>query len=175
MPSTGTPSWYTASGARGASGAMTDSGPPERMMPRGAKARTSASPMSQGWISQYTPSSRTRRAISCVYCAPKSRIRIRCAWISGCAAPGARVSRLAVRGTLAIAPSRHPIVGCLLGDVDVVHVTFAHPGIGDAHEHRPGAQLADAAAAGVAHRGTQPTGQLVQDGDHAAFVRHAAL
>src|SRR6266542_420593 len=35
-----------------------------------------ASPTSWGWISQYTCSSRTRRAMSCVYWAPKSRISI---------------------------------------------------------------------------------------------------
>ena len=45
--------------------------------PRGAKARMSSSLMSNGWISQYTPISRTRRAISWVYWEPKSRIRIR--------------------------------------------------------------------------------------------------
>ena len=42
----------TACGARGGSASVTDSGPPDRMMPRGANARTSASLMSQGWISQ---------------------------------------------------------------------------------------------------------------------------
>ena len=36
----------------GGSASVTDSGPPERMMPRRAEARTSASLMSQGWISQ---------------------------------------------------------------------------------------------------------------------------
>ena len=39
---------------------------------------------SQGRISQYTPISRTRRAISWVYCAPKSRIRTREEWMSVC-------------------------------------------------------------------------------------------
>src|SRR5690606_14886423 len=34
-----------------------------------------SSPLLKGWISQYTPVSRTRRAISCVTCEPKSRIR----------------------------------------------------------------------------------------------------
>src|SRR2546430_3861023 len=46
------------------------------MMPAGAKSRMNASPTSWGWISQYTCSSRTRRAMSCVYWAPKSRISI---------------------------------------------------------------------------------------------------
>ena len=37
MPSTGTPSVHTASGARGVSPSVTLFGPPERMMPFGAK------------------------------------------------------------------------------------------------------------------------------------------
>ena len=40
MPSTGTPSSNTACGARGGSASVTDSGPPDRMMPFGANART---------------------------------------------------------------------------------------------------------------------------------------
>src|SRR3989344_1078153 len=63
-------------GARGASACVTDSGPPERMMPRGANFFISSIDVSHEYNSQYTPASRTRRAISCVYCAPKSRIRI---------------------------------------------------------------------------------------------------
>ena len=39
-------------GALGALACSTDSGPPERMMPFGLNALTSASAMSQGWISQ---------------------------------------------------------------------------------------------------------------------------
>src|SRR4029077_20314586 len=62
-----------------------------------------------------------------------------------------------------------------LGDGDVVHVTFAHAGGGDAHEHRLGAQVGDVVTAGVAHRGAQAAGELVQDGDHTALVWHASL
>src|SRR5580658_6545742 len=116
MPSTGTPNSNTAAGARGGSESVTDSGPPERITPRGAKARTAASVMSQGWISQYTPLSRTRRAMSWVYCAPKSRIRIRCAWMSGDA-----------------------VIRRFLGDGHIVHMAFAHARVGDAHEFRAGA------------------------------------
>src|SRR5215469_16226603 len=148
MPSTGTPSANTAAGALGGFASVTDSGPPERMMPRGAKARTAASLVSHGCISQYTPSSRTRRAMSCVYCAPKSRIRMRCAWMSGCAAAAA-LTPAAGRGTLAMGrASGHPVVGRLLGDADIVYVTLAHAGAGDAHEHRAGAHIGDVAAAG---------------------------
>src|SRR6187397_2174188 len=46
------------------------------MIPFGANSRTNASLTSFGWISQKTCASRTRRAISCVTCEPKSRIRI---------------------------------------------------------------------------------------------------
>src|SRR6516225_228362 len=175
MPSTGTPSSNPAAGARGRSAAVTDSGPPERITPRGPKARTCAALMSQGWISQYTPSSRTRRAMSWVYCAPKSRMRMRCAWMSGCAAAAAGVSA-ADRGTLAMGcASGHPVVGCLLGDTHIVHVALAHARARDAHEHGAGAQVGDVAAAGVAHRRPQPAGELPQDRHHAPLVRHATL
>ena len=43
---------YTASGGAGGVPSVTDSGPPDRMMPRGAKARTASSPASQAKISQ---------------------------------------------------------------------------------------------------------------------------
>ena len=41
----------TACGARGLSASCTDSGPPARMMPRGAKAMIASLLMSKGWIS----------------------------------------------------------------------------------------------------------------------------
>ena len=44
----------------------------DRMMAAGAMARTSSAVMSQGTISEYTCKSRTRRAMSCPYWAPKS-------------------------------------------------------------------------------------------------------
>src|SRR5580698_3306049 len=152
MPSTGTPSANTASGARGGCAAMTDSGPPERMTPRGAKARTASSAISQGWISQYTPLSRTRRAISWVYCAPKSRIRIRCAWMSAavCVVIFERLGNAVVRR--------------FFGNGHIVYMALADPGVGDPHELRLRAHDLDGGAAGVAHRGTQSAGQLVQDG-----------
>src|SRR5439155_20141026 len=46
------------------------------MMPFGLNSRMKASDTSFGWISQKTCASRTRRAISCVTCEPKSRMRI---------------------------------------------------------------------------------------------------
>ncbi len=51
-------------------------------MPFGAKASNSSRVRSNARISQYTPASRTRRAISWAYCAPKSSTRMRSLWIS---------------------------------------------------------------------------------------------
>ncbi len=56
----------------GASSAYTLAGPPDSMIAAGAIACTSAAVTSHGTISEYTPKSRTRRAISCPYWAPKS-------------------------------------------------------------------------------------------------------
>ena len=55
-------------------------------------AAIAAGSWSQAQTSQYTPISRMRRAISCVYCAPKSRIRILSVWMSviGAVASGSR-------------------------------------------------------------------------------------
>src|SRR5881227_1878059 len=72
MPRTGTSPWYTASSIVGAPSTCTDFGPPLKMMPLGLRASMSAIGMSRGTISEYTCASRTRRAISCAYCAPKS-------------------------------------------------------------------------------------------------------
>ena len=54
-------------------------------------------------------------------------------------------------------------------------MAFLHAGPGDPHELRPGAQFLDRCAAGVAHGRAQPPGQLLDDGDQAALVRHPAL
>src|SRR5262245_61391586 len=80
MPSTGTLAVKIAGSADGASPSMTDAGPPDRMMPRGANfSRVALSTDWKGWISQYTPASRTRRAINWVTWEPKSTIRRRSA------------------------------------------------------------------------------------------------
>src|SRR5215218_1665356 len=72
MPSTGTPASYRAALIDGAWSTWTDAGPPERMIPRGRRASISSKGIVRGTISEYTCASRTRRAISCAYCAPKS-------------------------------------------------------------------------------------------------------
>ena len=73
MPSTGVPRSKSAGSHFGAPGSDTLFGPPERMMPAGFRARIFAAGVSGGQISEYTDSSRRRRAMSCVYCEPKSR------------------------------------------------------------------------------------------------------
>src|SRR3984893_14527303 len=88
MPSTGTPASYSAASMDGASSTWTDAGPPERMIPFGRRASISSKGIVRGTISEYTCASRTRRAISCAYCAPKSTTRTVSNW-------GASMRRLA--------------------------------------------------------------------------------
>src|SRR2546423_5337897 len=80
MPSTGTPASYSAASIDGASSTCTDAGPPERMIPFGRRASISSKGIVRGTISEYTCASRTRRAISCAYCAPKSTTRTVSNW-----------------------------------------------------------------------------------------------
>src|SRR5262249_32088635 len=122
------------------------------MTPRGLNDRTSSSEISQGWISQYTPNSRTRRAINWVYWAPKSRIRIRWAWMSG-----------------------YPVIGGLFGNAHVVYVALTHTRVGNADKHRTGTHLVDVLTAGVSHRSSQTACELVEYLDHAALIRHTPL
>src|SRR6266850_1461688 len=74
MPRTGTPRSKTRRSTRGAPFSYTLSGPPESTIPRGERARRAARVVLGGTISEYTCSSRRRRAMSCVYCDPKSRM-----------------------------------------------------------------------------------------------------
>src|SRR5215475_5781827 len=105
-----------------------------------------------GWISQYTDCSRTRRAMSWLYCEPKSRTRI-----SWCAM------------------SLHAVVGSFLGDDHVVDVALAQPRRRDLDEPGLGVQLGDRGAAEVAHRRAQPADELVRRLAQRSLVRHAAL
>src|SRR5258708_5842220 len=80
MPSTGTFEVKMAGLAEGAAPSITEAGPPDRMMPRGSNFSILAwSTDWKGWISQYTPASRTRRAINWVTWEPKSTISKRSA------------------------------------------------------------------------------------------------
>src|SRR6266851_8675466 len=75
MPSTGTPASKRAFAGSGASVSYTLFGPPERTMPL-YPVRRFFGGFVQGKISEYTPRSRMRRAMSWVYCPPKSRTAI---------------------------------------------------------------------------------------------------
>src|SRR5579872_1235861 len=56
----------------GAPVSYTEFGPPERTMPTGSNLRICSIPAVHGRIALKTCCSRIRRAISCVYCPPKS-------------------------------------------------------------------------------------------------------
>src|SRR4051795_9155809 len=87
MPSTGMPSSSSSGRSFGAPSAYTDAGPPLRISPRGWRRRISSSGTVCGSSSLNTPHSRTRRAISCEYCPPKSRTST-----SSCATPRSTAS-----------------------------------------------------------------------------------
>src|SRR4249920_3911612 len=75
MPSTGTLAAKMAGLAAGAAPSITEAGPPDSTMALGANCSILAwSTDWKGWISQYTPASRRRRAISWVTWEPKSTI-----------------------------------------------------------------------------------------------------
>src|SRR5438309_11960877 len=76
MPSTGVPSSNSSGAHFGAPASDTLFGPPERMIPTGVFSLIFSSGVLNGTISEYTDSSRSRRAINCVYCDPKSRTRM---------------------------------------------------------------------------------------------------
>src|SRR3954464_14854180 len=73
MPSTGIPSSSSSGRSFGAPSAYTDAEPPERISPRRERRFISSTAIVWGSSSLKTPHSRTRRAISCEYCPPKSR------------------------------------------------------------------------------------------------------
>src|SRR5260370_5347375 len=77
MPSTGIPRSKRAGSQCGAPGAYTLAGPPEKIRPSGCNSATRAAGKSWRTIWQKTFCSRTRRAMSWTYCAPKSKIRMR--------------------------------------------------------------------------------------------------
>src|SRR5688572_25840617 len=122
------------------------------MRPFAPNARIFSSGIVHGWISQYTFSSRTRRAMSWVYCDPKSRIRI-------------------FSSTLSL----EVVVRRFLRDDDVVHVALAEPGRRDPHELRLRLQLGDVRAPGVAHAGAQAAEELVDRRRDRSAIRHAPL
>src|SRR3569833_1616162 len=185
MPSTGTPSSNTHRGARGVAASVTVSGPPERITPFGLKARIAASLMSNGCSSQYTPASRTRRAMSWVYWEPKSRIRMRKKKKTVMVCPRwANNSKDSPNETTAheahVAPHApksiiDAVIRRFARNGHGVHMALTHARAGHAHEHGLGAHLVDVPATGVTHARAQTAHELVDDGDHRALVRHASL
>src|SRR6185437_11576905 len=114
--------------------------------------------------------------MSWVYCAPKSRIRMRSAWISECGSgecPAAAAE--VIEEAVPAIGSGDPVIRGFLRDRHVVHVALAHTGARDAHEPRSRAHRLDILAPGIAHRGAQPTGELLDDGDDAALVGDPAF
>src|SRR5437773_5020359 len=77
MPSVGMPRSKMAGSHWGAPGSYTLAGPPEKIKPRGRSSATRAADRSWRTIWQKTFCSRTRRAISWPYWAPKSKIKMR--------------------------------------------------------------------------------------------------
>src|SRR4051794_18166497 len=75
MPNTGTSLSNRPASSTGAPGSYTLDGPPDRMTAAGSFASISATGIECGTISEYTRASRTRRAMSWAYCAPKSTTR----------------------------------------------------------------------------------------------------
>ena len=76
MPSTGLPMAKSAGSQWGAPASDTLFGPPDRIIPAGERAAILSAGVSGGQISEYTESSRRRRAMTCVYCDPQSRTMI---------------------------------------------------------------------------------------------------
>src|ERR1019366_6427032 len=76
MPSTGTPSAKIFLSDNGAFLAYTLDGPPDKRMPLGASAAISTAGVSWPRMTEYTLHSRMRRAITWVYCDPKSKMTI---------------------------------------------------------------------------------------------------
>src|SRR6185436_17270622 len=80
-----------------------------------------------------------------------------------------------VRGTAVLSTGLFDrVVGCFLGDRDVVGVGFPEAGSRDAHELSLGAELVDRLRAAVAHAGAEAADELVDEfaeaaleGDHA--------
>src|SRR4051794_5900057 len=99
--------------------------------------------------------------MSCVYWAPKSRIRMR-SWPSTTDASSRRALFDAV-------------IWRFLGDLDIVDVRFTHAGGADLDELRARAQLLDGRAAGVAHARPDAAHELLDDAERAALVRYPAL
>src|SRR3954447_8561499 len=160
MPSVGTPRSKSAGSTYGAPSAYTDAGPPLRISACGFRARTCSGVTVCGTSSEKTRHSRTRRAISCEYCPPRSTTRT--GRSSGLASGSCRTSASA------------PIVRRLLRDRHVVRMRLPQAGRGDPNELRV-VQLLDRRRAAIPHRLPQSPDELVQDRRERSLVRNASL
>src|SRR3954454_13188469 len=156
MPSVGMPRSKSPGSMRGAPSAYTDAGPPLRISACGLRARTCSAVTRWPTSSEYTRASRTRRAISCAYCPPRSKTST--GRSSGARSGSGRISAAIVRS--------------LLRDRDVVRMALAQPCGRDAHELRA-LHVVDRPSAAVAHRLAQPADELVDDRRNGALVRDA--
>src|SRR5207247_6241656 len=160
MPRVGMPSAKSSGSTRGAPSAYTDAGAPLRINACGFRARTCSGVTVCGTSSEYTRHSRTRRAISCEYCPPRSTTS------TGRSSGGAS-------GRCSTAASA-PIVRRLLRDRHIVRVRLAESRGRDAHELRV-VHLLDRRRAAVAHRLPKSTDELVDDRRERPLVRNASL
>src|SRR5262249_2791647 len=150
------PSERTSGSIRGAPSAYTDAGPPERMSACGRRARTCCAVIVCGTSSEYTRASRTRRAISCAYCPPRSTTNT-----------GRSSGRGSGSGRTSAPGIRRP-----LRDRHGVRMGLAQTGRGDADE-LGALHLLDRCRAAVAHRLPHASDKLVQDRAERPLVRDA--
>ena len=100
MPNTGTPAANSAASIDGAPWAYTLLGHPESTTATGSLASISATGIVEATISEYTRASRTRRAISWAYWAPKSTTRTGRGFVTGEAYAGTVTGRIAARSVV---------------------------------------------------------------------------
>src|SRR5260370_41946201 len=165
MPRTGIPAPSSPSGAGGAPSAYTDAGPPDRMIALGPRARICAAGMLAGTICECTWHSRTRRAISCAYWAPKSTTRT----VSGASAapssPAAERTEPSLVGVLArfrprVGGHRRGLAHPHPGDPSAVQLGHGQPAAGDLHGLALAGQVAERGQQVARHGLVRALGQL---------------
>src|SRR4030088_451583 len=159
MPSVGIPSSKMPGSTCGASSAYTDAGPPLKMIAYGLRARTASGEIVWPTSSEYTRHSRTRRAISCEYCPPKSITS---------------TGRSSTVGKGTTFDGSAAIVRGLFRNRHVVRMRFAQPRRRDSHEARA-LHLVDRRRSAVAHRLPQAADELMQYRRQRSLVRNAPL
>src|SRR5581483_8358998 len=159
MPSVGIPSSKIAGSTCGASSAYTDAGPPLKMTAYGLRARTASGEIVCPTSSEYTRHSRTRRAISCEYCPPRSTTS---------------TGRSSTAGKGITFDGSAAIVRRLFRDRHVMRMRLAQARSRDADE-ACSLQLLDRRRTAVPHRLPHTADELVHDRRERPLVRDAAL